>query len=261
MWDAGQYLKYAEERSRPFFDLLARVERQEADCIADLGCGPGNLTRVLCEYWPAAQVVGVDSSPEMLAQAKAIPGRLQFVQADLASWASERPIDLVVSNAALQWVGDHEGLLRRFAKMLAAEGTLAVQMPYHFQEPAQRAIEETKADSRWRSALEGVGLHEASVSPLAWYVDRLHDLRFTVDAWQTTYIHVLTGENPVLEWFKGTALRPLLSRLAEQARAEFLHELGGRLRVAFPVRGGITLLPFTRLFFVATRSSSVVRSP
>jgi trans-aconitate 2-methyltransferase len=254
MWDAGQYLKYSEERSRPFFDLLVRVQKEQADFIADLGCGPGNLTRTLTERWPATRVVGVDNSPEMLERARplAIPGRLDFVQADIGSWSPDEPVDLIVSNAAIQWVSDHEVLLARLAKMLGPGGTLAAQMPYHFQNPAHIAIEETKKDPRWNAALQGVGLHQKSVRPLVWYVERLHDLGFIVDAWQTTYIHVLTGEDPVLEWFKGTALRPLLNRLAPQAKDEFLHELGNRLKGSYPARGGVTLLPFPRLFLVAT---------
>jgi trans-aconitate 2-methyltransferase len=126
-------------------------------------------------------------------------------------------------------------------------------VPYHFQDPAHLMIDETKADPRWRASLAGVGLHQHSVRPLVWYVERLHELGCAVDAWQTTYIHVLSGENPVLEWFKGTALRPLLNALAPEARTEFLQELGARLTAAFPPTGGVTLLPFPRLFFVARR--------
>jgi trans-aconitate 2-methyltransferase len=256
MWDAGLYLKYAEERSRPFFDLVARVNKQDVHRIADLGCGPGNLTRTLCDRWPAALVVGVDNSVDMLerTQSLAISGRLEFVLADIAAWSPELPLDLILSNAALQWLGDHEALLRRLTGLLAPNGTLAVQMPYHFQHAAHLAIEETKADPRWRDTLQGVGLNQQSVMPLVWYVERLHDLRFTVEAWETTYIHVLAGENPVLEWYKGTALRPLLSQLDEQAREAFLNQLSTRLKAAYPARAGITLLPFPRIFFIATRS-------
>jgi trans-aconitate 2-methyltransferase len=255
MWDARQYLKYTEERSRPFSDLLARVRRENADFIVDLGCGPGNLTRTLVERWPAAQVVGVDNSTEMLEQAKAlaIPGRLDFVKADLASWLPDKPVDLIVSNAAFQWVPNHDALFARLAEVLSKGGTLAVQIPYHFQNPAHLIIEETKADPRWSASLHGIGLHQESVLPLVWYVERLHDMCFMVDAWQTTYIHVLTGENPVLDWFKGSALRPLLNVLETQAKDEFLHELGGRFKAAYPPKGDVTLLPFPRLFFVATR--------
>jgi len=129
---------------------------------------------------------------------------------------------------------------------------LAVQMPYHFESPAHLAIDETKADPRWSAALQGAGLHQKSVLPIVWYVERLHDLGFTVDAWHTTYIHVLTGANPVLEWFKGTALRPLLNRLAPPQEDTFLDALAGRFRTSYPQRGNVTLLPFTRIFFVAT---------
>jgi trans-aconitate 2-methyltransferase len=253
MWDAGQYLKYSEERSRPFFDLLARVQKEEAARIADLGCGPGNLTRILSERWPAASVVGIDHAPEMLGQAQplAIPGRLEFLQADITTWTPKEPMDLVVSNAALQWAPEHAALLARLAGFLSPGGVLALQMPYHFQSPAHLIIEETKTDPRWRTTLTGVGLHQRSVMPLVWYVERLHDLGLEVDAWQTTYIHVLSGENPVLEWFKGTALRPLLQRLGPQAEGEFLRELGGRFKAAYPARRGVTLLPFARLFVVA----------
>jgi trans-aconitate 2-methyltransferase len=254
MWDPGQYLKYAEERARPFFDLLARVLRERADRIADLGCGPGNLTRTLIERWPGARVVGIDTSAEMFQQAEqwSIPGRLEFVRSDLTSWSPDKPVDLIVSNAALQWVEDHETVLGRLGSLLAPGGTLAVQLPYHFETPAHLAIEEAKADPRWSAMLEGVGLDQQSVRPLVWYVERLHERGFVVDAWQTTYIHVLTGENPVLEWFEGTALRPLLQQLTPQTQAVFLHELGSRLKAAYPARERITLLPFPRLFFVAT---------
>ena len=255
MWDASQYLKYADERSRPFFDLLARVRIEAPARIADLGCGPGNLTRTLTERWPAAQVIGVDSSAAMLTQASAIADRLDFVQADLASWTPDQRIDLLVSNAALQWVDHHETLLARLAGLLVAGiGTLAIQMPYHFESSKAHSImEETKADPRWSAALKGVGLNQQSVMPLVWYVERLHDLGFVVDAWETTYLHVLTGANPVLEWFKGSALRPLLNALEPQAKTEFLDEVGRRLKAAYPARGSVTLLPFPRLFLVATR--------
>lgn len=254
MWDANQYLKYADERSRPFFDLLGRVQKENVRFAVDLGCGPGNLTRTLCERWPQAQVLGVDSSQDMLEQARAlaIPGRLDFVQANVHSWSPDRPVDLIVSNAALQWVSDHESLFPRLAKMLAPGGVLAVQMPFHFENPAHLAMEAIKESPRWRDILQGVGLHQKSVRPLPWYVERLHDLGLTVDAWQTAYLHVLTGENPVLEWFMGTALRPMLAKLPENERDEFLADIGQRFKADYPERSGITLFTFPRLFFVAS---------
>jgi trans-aconitate 2-methyltransferase len=253
-WDPTQYLRFQPERSRPFFDLLEHVTWERVNAAADLGCGTGELTRALCERWPDAAVIGVDSSPEMLDHARkwTVPGRLEFVQADISTWESPRPLDLIVSNAALQWVGNHDKLLPALCAMLAPAGTLAVQLPCHFETPAHRVIAEVTEAPRWQAQLHGVGLQPGAVRPLAWYVERLLRLGLTVDAWETTYLHVLRGENPVLEWMKGTALRPLLARLEGRDREEFLRELGERLRSAYPATDGITLFPFPRLFFVAT---------
>jgi trans-aconitate 2-methyltransferase len=254
MWSAEQYLKFDQERSRPFTDLLAHVRRERAGAIADLGCGTGHLTRTLAERWPESVVTGVDSSPEMLQKAVplALAGRLTFVQADLASWPAPGPLDLIVSNAALHWVGGHDALLARLAGMLAPGGTLAVQMPNRFHTAAQGAIEETTADPRWASRLGGVGLSRESVRPLVWYVRRLHELGFAVDAWETTYVHVLTGEHPVVQWLEGTGVRPLLERLGPDEWGAFRDALATRLAAAYPPEGVVTLFPFPRLFFVAT---------
>jgi trans-aconitate 2-methyltransferase len=258
-WDANQYNKFAAERERPFADLLeqAALGRAETRHIIDLGCGPGRLTRQLAERWPAARVVGVDNSPEMLAKAQplAIPGRLKFVQADLAIWRPDQPADLILSNAALHWIADHERLLARLAGWLAPGGTLAVQMPNRFDGPVQRAIDMTAADPRWGAQLQGVGLHRGSVRPVEWYVRFLQSRGFDVNAWETTYVHVLTGENPVLEWFRGTGLRPLLARLDATAAEQFCAELAARLTALYPPHEGTTLFPMPRLFFVATLSA------
>ena len=253
MWDASQYLKFADERARPFFDLMARVQCEQPQFIADLGCGPGHLSRMLVERWPDARVVGVDNSEAMLEQTPQPSNRLEFVLADLATWAPGSSIDLIVSNAALQWVPNHEALFDHLTGLLSPSGTLAVQIPYHFNNPAHLEIESAKNSSRWRVKLSDVGLTQQSVHPLRWYVERLLELGFTVDAWETTYLHVLTGTNPVLEWFKGSALRPLLDKLDAWERDEFLDDIGARFRAAYPERNGVTLLPFPRLFFVATR--------
>jgi trans-aconitate 2-methyltransferase len=254
MWDAKQYLKFSEERSRPFFDLVAQVHGEDIHCIVDLGCGPGNLTQALGERWPAARIVGVDNSREMLARATpvSVPGRLEFAEADIATWFPKEPVDLVLSNAALHWVRDHDSLLPRLAKMLKPGGTVAVQMPHRFETPAQTAIEQTASEPQWAASLQGAGLDRESVMPLPWYVVRLLDLGFTVNAWETTYVHVLTGQNPVLEWLQGTALRPLLERLGSEQQA-FLDALASRLKAAYPQKGNVTLFPFPRLFFVASR--------
>jgi trans-aconitate 2-methyltransferase len=256
MWDPQQYLKFSEERARPFFDLLSQVKRERVRHAVDLGCGPGELTHVLAERrnWPAANFIGVDNSPEMLEKARllTIVGRLTFELGDIATWKSDVPLDLIVSNAALHWVPDHARLLPALAEMLAPGGTIAVQMPSRFQTPAQKAIDETVRQPRW-AALKGLGLQPDCVMPIAWYVERLHDLAFEVNAWETIYIHVLSGADPVLEWLKGTALRPLLNRLDAEAKDRFLAELAGRLRAAYPASGAYTLFPFPRIFFVATK--------
>jgi trans-aconitate 2-methyltransferase len=253
MWDPAQYLKFSGERGRPWADLLARVHCENPAYIADLGCGAGNVTRTLAERWPGARIVGVDSSTEMLDRAKmhAIAGRLEFVQADIANFNPENRLDLLVSNAALHWLPHHERMLARLVTLLAPRGTLAVQMPYHFQNPAHVIVEEMKEDPRWSGCLRGVGLHQQSVMPPLWYVQRLLELGLAVDAWQTTYLHVLTGENPVLEFLKGSALRPLLLALEPQSQAAFLEELARRLRAAYPAHGAVTVMPYPRLFFVA----------
>jgi trans-aconitate 2-methyltransferase len=255
MWDAEQYSKFSRERSRPFDDLMAQVTLERPEFIADLGCGTGSHTRTLAERWPDARVVGIDSSAEMLEKSRshAIRGRVEFIQADIGQWSSDRAVDLIVSNAALHWLPDHETLFKRLAGMLSPRGTLAVQMPDRFRTPSQEAIEAASADPRWKSRLTGVGLHRESARPLVWYVALLRELGFTVNAWQTTYVHILSGENPVLDWLKGTALRPLLERLDANQEADFLNEVGARLKALFPPTGDVTFFPMPRLFFVASR--------
>ncbi len=273
-WDPDQYRIFADERSRPFYDLLGRVPPMRVRTAVDLGCGSGELTRELLVRWPGARVVGVDNSPEMLARAEAacpdLPGtaaspRVTFVLADLAGWAPEAPVDLVFTNAALQWVPDHDRLLPALAAMVAPPsevaagggpapgGVLAIQMPGNFDAPSHRVIDEMVRDRRWAAELAGVARSGGSVRALQWYVERLHALGFAVDAWETTYIHILRGENPVLEWVRGTALRPLLDRLTPERSPAFESELGARLEREYPKRGEITLFPFRRLFLVARR--------
>jgi trans-aconitate 2-methyltransferase len=255
MWDPTQYLKFTNERSRPFFDLLAQVQCEAPKSIVDLGCGPGTLTKTLVERWPMAKVVGMDYSREMLEQAKTLSvlGRLEFVEGDIGRWSPSAPVELIVSNAAFQWVGDHERLLARLFDMLTNDGTLAAQIPCRFDGPSYAAIAATVANPQWASRLQGLGLKPESVKSIDWYVHQLHGLGFDVNAWETTYIHVLRGENPILEWMRGTALRPYLSKLDAAEAAEFERDLGGRLRQAFPERNGLTLFQFPRLFFVATK--------
>lgn len=255
MWNRDQYLKFMTDRSKPFFDLLARIPERNLQYIVDLGCGPGNLTTILADRWQTARVTGVDNSTEMLANVETltIPGRLEFVQSDITTWKPATPVDLIFSNAVFQWIPDHDTLLSQLAGMLSESGVLAVQMPIHMNTPAQTAILEVTKQDRWRPTLAGVGLQPGCVKPAAWYIKLLLDLGLQVEAWETTYMHLLSGDNPVLEWMKGTALRPLLERLAPDEQSEFLKEVGAGLPNAYPPIGGLTVFPFPRLFFVASR--------
>jgi trans-aconitate 2-methyltransferase len=250
-WDPRQYQRFSGERSRPFFDLLGRVPDDGVSYVADLGCGPGELTSTLLTRWPGATVWGVDNSPDMLAAAAKLPSHphLHFVQADLATWRPERPLDRVVSNAALQWVPDHTSLLKRLVGLLAPHGVLAVQMPYNFNEPAHRILSEAVTRGLWASALGS--RTERYVQPPAWYIDTLHGLGLEVDLWETVYHHILAGPEAVLEWMKGTALRPVLTRLSGDQAAQFLSAYGQQLRAAYPPGPYGTGFPFRRLFFVA----------
>ena len=216
----------------------------------------GEQTATLLNRWPASRILGIDSSPEMLRKAEAVAqsGKLEFRLADITDWRPDQPVDIILSNAALQWLPDHEQLFPRLASFLSDHGTLAVQMPNRFRAPSQRAIEETIADGPWRDRLSNVGLHQKSVLPTEDYARLLMRLGFTVNAWETTYFHILHGENASLEWLKGTALRPLLAALDPDQQTEFQRALAARLNLAYPPRDGITFFPMQRLFVVATRS-------
>jgi trans-aconitate 2-methyltransferase len=258
MWDPAQYSKFRSERARPFHDLFGQIDVDNVRTAADLGCGPGEMTRLIAQRWPEARIVGVDNSNEMLAKAEAhsIPGRMRFELGDLESWRSAQPLDLLLSNAALHWASDHARVLTSWAAMLAPGGVLAVQMPFRFRTRSQEAVEAVAQDARWSSVLAGAGLSQESVKPLSWYVRFLQSLGLEVNAWKTTYYHILTGDDPVLEWLKGTGLRPLLARLNESQNESFLQELGNRLRAAYPKKNGTTLMPFPRIFFVARSAPS-----
>lgn len=256
MWDAGQYLRFGDERSRPFFDLLARVGAASPRHVADLGCGPGNLTAALARRWPDAEVIGVDNSPEMIAAATAsapFGGHLSFTLGDVRDWRPARPPDVLVCNAVLQWVPGHHDLLIRWADLLAPDGWLAFQLPGNFGQPTHAILREMAASDRWRSALRDADLNRQAGDPQE-YAELLARPGYEVDAWETSYLHILPGDNPVLEWAKGTMLRPVLAALDEQQAASFLHEYGERLRRAYGHRSFGTMFPFRRVFTVLHRS-------
>jgi len=249
-WDPQQYQRFRNERSRPFFDLLARVPDDTVGWVADLGCGTGELTSTLLMRWPAATIWGVDNSPEMLTVAAQLPphANLHFVEADLEAWQPEKPLDRIISNAALHWVPDHASLFRRLVGFLALHGVLAVQMPANFAEPAHRLLAEIAAQEPWAPLLD----HRASFGQTpAWYAETLQSLGLEVDLWETTYYHLLVGPDAVLEWMKGTALRPILTKLRANDQEQFLSLFGAKLRIAYPAGAAGAIFPFRRLFFVA----------
>ncbi|MFF2505204.1 trans-aconitate 2-methyltransferase [Streptomyces sp. NPDC058067] len=256
-WDPQQYLRHADHRTRPFADLLARVQGDPAR-IADLGCGAGNVTALLAERWPKARITGYDNSPQMLEKAAAhATDRLDFAVADAATWTPAEPFDLIVSNALLQWVPGHTDRFPDWLAGLTPGGTFAFQVPGNFDAPSHVLMRELAESARWRDRLGGVLRHGDLVHTPAVYLERLAGLGCQVDAWETTYLHVLSGEDPVLDWVKGTALRPVLTALAgdQAGRDEFLTEYAGLLREAYPATGYGTVLPFRRVFVVAVTRS------
>lgn len=254
IWSSAQYQRYADHRGRPFFDLLAAVHAESPRRVADLGCGPGNLTAALARRWPGATIVGVDSSRDMLAAAAghALPPRLTFVQADLRDWTPDEPLDVIVANAVLQWIPDHQSLLPRFVEHLAPGGWLAFQVPGNMSAPSHALLREVCALPRWRDRVEHLVRPDWIAEPEE-YVADLVGLGCPADVWETTYFHVLPGEDPVLEWVKGSALRPVLAALGGDDRDALLSAYRDRLREAYPARPWGTLFPFRRVFAVAQR--------
>ena len=252
MWDPGQYLRYAGERARPFFDLLARVGAEDPRYVADLGCGPGNLTAVLADRWPGAEVLGVDNSPEMIdaAQARARPPALSFKLGDVRDWRPDRKADVLLSNAVLQWVQNHLDVVRQWPGLLAPRGWLAFQLPGNFDQPTHAILLDLVRSDRWAPLLRDVALNRQAGSP-ADYLDLLAKEGCSVDAWETTYLHVLPGEDPVVEWYLGTGLRPVLAALEPDQAERFIAEYRERVAEAYPPAPYGTVLPFRRVFVVA----------
>lgn len=251
-WDPATYLEYEDERSRPFFDLTRRVLADRPTSVVDLGCGPGRLTATLAQRWPTARVSGLDSSLSMIDRAQEQAGdRLSFAVADLADWAPADPVDVVVANASLQWVPEHRELLPRLVDHLAPRGWLAFQVPGNFEEPSHALLHDLAQDPRFADATAGVERPEAFAPAV--YLHDLAVLGLRVDAWETTYLHVLQGADPVFTWISATGARPVLQALDEEQRAAFICEYKARLRAAYPPRRFGTVLPFRRVFVVAQR--------
>jgi trans-aconitate 2-methyltransferase len=251
-WDPDRYLVYAHERGRPFVDLLARVGAERPERVVDLGCGPGNLTALLSARWPGADVLGIDSSAEMVDRARAsdIEG-VRFEVGDVRSWRPAEPVDVLIANATYQWVPGHLELLPHLVEQVADDGWFAFQVPGNHGEPSHVLLHELAKDPRFSRHTEGVA-RPHSHNP-AVYADALLDLGLTVDAWETTYLHLLTGEDPVFTWISGTGARPTLQALPDDLRPTFEAEYRTLLREAYPPGPHGTTLPFRRVFVVAHR--------
>jgi len=249
-WDPDQYLRFASERALPFRHLVAAVDHLEPSTIVDLGCGPGGLTASLLERWPDAQITGVDASEEMIERARShvVAGSIEFDLGEVLDWHSPKPVDLMLSNACYHWIDDHLQLFDHLVPQLADDGAMAFQVPANHTEPSHTLLSELCASSRWRDRLDG--LPTTGVQDPQWYIEELSDRDLDVTAWQTTYFHVLDGEDPILEWVRGSTLRPVLERLPSDDHDEFLCEYGELLRKAYPAHNGKTVFPFKRTYVV-----------
>lgn len=252
-WSAQQYSKFEAERNRPIFDLLAHIPTNKALKVADIGCGPGNSTALLLEKFPEAEVSAMDSSANMIEAARKRLPQVKFEVADISHWTDEGPFDVLLANAALQWVPDHASLFPKLIAKLAKGGTLAVQMPDNFDEPAHRLMRELAGKGPWSNKLANA--HQRIDRQSAnWYYSLLRNQVVQLDIWRTIYYHPLSGgANAIVEWFKGTGLRPFLEPLNETEQQDFLAQYEEALSKEYTIYpDGTVLLPFPRLFIVAT---------
>lgn len=252
-WDPAQYARFSDARTRPARELIARIPDRDFATIADLGCGDGPVTALLVERWPTAQITGIDSSDAMLAKARELCPGVTFVQSDVSTWEPAQPPDLVFSNATLQWLDRHDTLLPKLVRMLPTGGVVTIQMPGNFDAPSHRLLAALATSSDW-NARTGHLVRHTPVQQPSYYVDLLAPLTRRIEAWETIDLLMLDGDDAVLEWMKGTALRPYLTALSQSDAALFQQQLAERLSAAYPRRpNGKTLFPFRRIYFVAVR--------
>lgn len=253
-WDAGQYLKFEDERTRPAADLLRRVPLTTAQLCVDLGCGPGNSTELLVGQFPQARVTGLDSSAAMIAQARKRLPDVIFSEMDLQNWNPPEQFDLIYANAVLQWVPNHPALLSQLVSYLKTGGCLAVQMPDNLDEPSHQLMTETARNGPWSEVFATRAIPRETLGSPEDYYAWLQRAGCRVDIWRTTYIHALDSANAIVEWFKATGLKPFLDPLPSDRRAAFLKQYEAEIANAYPSQAdGKVLLRFPRLFFVAQR--------
>jgi trans-aconitate 2-methyltransferase len=253
-WSASQYVKFEDERTRPARDLLAQVPLVEARTIVDLGCGPGNSTELLAARYPDAEITGVDAAPDMLVAArKRLPSR-SFVEADIASWAPAEPVDLLFANALFQWIPDHLAVLARLMDHLAPGGVLAVQMPDNLGEPTHMLMEEVAHSGAWAAGFANRAIRRQLLPEPATYFETLGPKSARLDVWHTIYNHPLADAAAIVEWVKGTGLRPYLEAVEPDLRESFLGAYLERIAALYPpLADGRVLLRFPRLFLVAVK--------
>jgi trans-aconitate 2-methyltransferase len=253
-WDARQYLKFEDERTRPPRDLLAQVPLERPRRVVDLGCGPGNSTELLLERFPQSDIVGLDSSPDMLDKARRRLPNCTFLKGDIASWTPEPDTDLLFANAVMQWLPGHAAILRRLVESLPQGGVLAVQMPDNTREPARAFQREVGASGPWAELAEiKAAAHGDLPTPEAYY-DLLKPVCAHVELWHTIYNHVMASPQAIVEWFKGSSLQAYLAPLDAAAREQFLAAYAEKIAAAYKPRfDGKVLLRFPRLFIVAVR--------
>jgi trans-aconitate 2-methyltransferase len=250
MWDPAKYLLFDDHRARPFDELILRIRAQAPRRVVDLGCGPGNLTETLIKRWPTATIEAFDSSPEMVAAAR--ERGLSASVADVVDWHPAPDTDVAVCNAVLQWVPEHPALLTRWAAELPSGAWLAMQVPGNFSAPSHACVRALAASDDWRSRLDGVLRPEDAVLDPLGYAELLASAGCAVDAWETTYLQRLTGQDAILEWITGTALRPVRAALSDAEWQAFRADLAPRLRGFYPPRAdGSTWFPFRRVFVIA----------
>ena len=253
-WNPDLYLKYADERTQPAYDLISRVNIANPVSIIDIGCGPGNSTRALRERWPDAQILGLDSSQEMIEKARRAYPEGRWLLADAARWKPDVQYSLVFSNAVLQWLPDHESLIERLFDAVQSQGALAVQVPAFSDAPLHQALLRVSRRANWREPMascdELLMWHDAS-----FYYDQLSALTQRFYIWQTTYYHVMAGHQDLIDWYAGTGMKSYLDRLAnDDLRLLFQREVLEECRRDYPEqRDGKILFPFQRLFFLAYR--------
>jgi trans-aconitate 2-methyltransferase len=249
-WDPKQYLQFIQQRTQPCIDLVSRIDTTNVLRAVDLGCGPGNSTEVLAKKFPAAKIVGIDNSPDMLAQAAKDYPQFTFKPGDAQTWTSDQPADVILANAVFQWIPNHEQVFPHLLKQLRPGGALAIQMPRNFDSPTHLALREISSRPQWNEKIPQREFHYVH-SP-DFYFDLLAPICARIDIWETRYVHVMPDHDAIIEWYKGTGMRPYLDPLTPDERKNFIAELREKLLAAYPLqKNDQVLFPFRRIFFIA----------